>query len=96
MPDFRPFSLAVAGDGASLWLVDWAYSGWLATARGRAGSIVCGTTAGRRSFRSRVPPPGTSRIDCKPSTTPHWRSAWNRSEFWRGWDRQWSRCWSHG
>jgi len=28
--DFRPFSLAVAGDGASLWLVDWAYSGWLA------------------------------------------------------------------
>ena len=28
--DFRPFSLAVAGDGASLWLVDWAYDGWLA------------------------------------------------------------------
>jgi len=28
--DFRPFSLAVAGDGASLWLVDWAYNGWLA------------------------------------------------------------------
>ncbi len=29
-PDFHPFSLAVAGDGASIWLVDWAYGGWLA------------------------------------------------------------------
>jgi putative membrane-bound dehydrogenase-like protein len=28
--DFRPFSLAVAPDGASLYLVDWAFSGWLA------------------------------------------------------------------
>ncbi len=27
--DFRPFSLAVSADGASLWLVDWAYNGWL-------------------------------------------------------------------
>src|SRR5439155_3288782 len=24
------FSMAVSADGASLWLVDWAYSGWLA------------------------------------------------------------------
>jgi putative heme-binding domain-containing protein len=30
VPDFRPFSLAVAADGRTLWLVDWAYSGWLA------------------------------------------------------------------
>jgi putative heme-binding domain-containing protein len=30
LADFRPFSLAVAADGASLWLVDWGYSGWLA------------------------------------------------------------------
>lgn len=30
LTDFRPFSLAVAGDGASLWLVDWAFDGWLA------------------------------------------------------------------
>jgi HEAT repeat protein/glucose/arabinose dehydrogenase len=29
-PSFRPFSLAVAHDGASLWLVDWAYDGYLA------------------------------------------------------------------
>jgi putative heme-binding domain-containing protein len=29
--DFRPFSIAVAGDRASLWLVDWAYDGWLAS-----------------------------------------------------------------
>src|SRR5262249_19809547 len=28
--DFRPFSLAVAADGASLWLIDWAYNGYLA------------------------------------------------------------------
>ena len=28
--DFRPFSLATAPDGASLYLVDWAYNGWLA------------------------------------------------------------------
>ena len=27
--DFRPFSLAVSADRASLWLVDWAYNGWL-------------------------------------------------------------------
>ncbi|MGO9466836.1 MAG: HEAT repeat domain-containing protein [Isosphaeraceae bacterium] len=27
--DFRPFSMAVAGDRASLYLVDWAYNGWL-------------------------------------------------------------------
>jgi putative heme-binding domain-containing protein len=31
VPDFRPFSLAVAPDGQSLWLVDWAYNGWLAS-----------------------------------------------------------------
>ena len=30
VPDFRPFSLAVAADGQGLWLVDWAYNGWLA------------------------------------------------------------------
>jgi putative heme-binding domain-containing protein len=29
--DFRPFSLAVTADGRGLWLVDWAYNGWLAT-----------------------------------------------------------------
>ena len=27
--DFRPFSLAVAADGAGFWLVDWGYNGWL-------------------------------------------------------------------
>jgi putative heme-binding domain-containing protein len=27
--DFRPLSLAVAKDGRSLWLVDWAFNGWL-------------------------------------------------------------------
>jgi putative heme-binding domain-containing protein len=28
--DFRPFSLAVSSDGAALYLVDWAFTGWLA------------------------------------------------------------------
>jgi putative heme-binding domain-containing protein len=28
--DFRPFSIAVSSNGASLWLVDWAYTGWRA------------------------------------------------------------------
>ena len=28
--DFRPFSLAVGADGSSMYLVDWAYNGWLA------------------------------------------------------------------
>jgi putative membrane-bound dehydrogenase-like protein len=30
LDDFRPFSLAVSADGAHLWLVDWAFNGWLA------------------------------------------------------------------
>lgn len=30
LADFRPFSLAVSADGASLWLVDWAFNSWLA------------------------------------------------------------------
>ena len=30
LDDFRPFSLAVSADGASFYLVDWAFSGWLA------------------------------------------------------------------
>ncbi len=28
--DFHPMSLAVSADGASLWVVDWAFDGWLA------------------------------------------------------------------
>ena len=27
--DFRPFSMAVAADRTSLYVVDWAYNGWL-------------------------------------------------------------------
>ena len=30
LDDFRPFSLCVADDPSSLYLVDWAYTGWLA------------------------------------------------------------------
>ena len=27
--DFRPFSIVASADGTSLWLVDWAHTGWL-------------------------------------------------------------------
>ena len=30
LADFRPFSIATGADGASLYLVDWAFNGWLA------------------------------------------------------------------
>src|SRR5262249_19726068 len=30
LADFRPFSLAVDSDRARIWLVDWAFDGWLA------------------------------------------------------------------
>jgi putative membrane-bound dehydrogenase-like protein len=30
LDDFRPFAIAVAADGASFYLVDWAFNGWLA------------------------------------------------------------------
>jgi putative heme-binding domain-containing protein len=30
LADFRPFSIAPASDGSSLYLVDWAFNGWLA------------------------------------------------------------------
>ncbi|MBX6315175.1 MAG: HEAT repeat domain-containing protein, partial [Isosphaeraceae bacterium] len=30
LPDFRPFSMAVSPDGTALYLVDWAFNGWLA------------------------------------------------------------------
>jgi putative membrane-bound dehydrogenase-like protein len=36
--DFRPFSVTVAADARSLWLVDWAYNGWLAKDQ-RAGRL---------------------------------------------------------
>jgi putative membrane-bound dehydrogenase-like protein len=41
--DFRPFSLCVANDGRSLYLVDWAYNGWLAPAAktGRLYRLTC-------------------------------------------------------
>ena len=29
LPDFRPFSIATGPDGSTLYLVDWAYNGWL-------------------------------------------------------------------
>ena len=30
-PDFRPYALAASADGASLYLADWAFDGWLAS-----------------------------------------------------------------
>jgi putative heme-binding domain-containing protein len=60
--DFRPFSVAVSADGASLWLVDWAYNGWL-DPRVKTG----------RLYRMRYKGPGMARpaarpVDRNPST----------------------------
>jgi putative heme-binding domain-containing protein len=54
--DFRPFSLAVSADGASLWLVDWAYNGWL-DARAKTGRLY------RLSYRG----PGAVRPALRPT-----------------------------
>ena len=45
-PSFRPFSLAIAGDGASLYLADWAYDGYLAPGpqTGRLYRLIPGET----------------------------------------------------
>ena len=82
--DFRPFSLAVAGDGASLWLVDWAYDGWLADgpqSRAALPPALHGCRSGL--FRFRVPEgrrPGAPAQVARPPV--RWRFAWNRSGFW--------------
>jgi putative heme-binding domain-containing protein len=59
VPDFRPFSLAVAADGSSLWLVDWAYSGWSADGP-RTGRLYRLRYHGPRSI---VPAPRPASLD---------------------------------
>ena len=60
--DFRPFSLAVAADGDGLWLVDWAYNGWL-DAKAQTGRLyrLRYNGPGRGPSRPRVPRAGTGR-----------------------------------
>jgi putative heme-binding domain-containing protein len=53
--DFRPFALAAAADGRSLWLVDWAYNGWLADGP-RTGRLY------RLSHRESSPPVAARRF----------------------------------
>jgi putative heme-binding domain-containing protein len=56
VPDFRPFSMAVAADSQSLWLVDWAYNGWLA-AGPRTGRLYRLYYTGTSSALPTVPRP---------------------------------------
>ncbi len=55
--DFRPFSLAVSPDGASLWLVDWAYNGWL-DAKVKTGRLYRLTYQGPGAVRPASRPTG--------------------------------------
>ena len=82
VPDFRPFSLAVAADGQSLWLVDWAYNGWLASGP-RTGRLYRLRLTRARTRSCQLPRPtgdDTSRARSRRSTTRRWRSGCNRSE----------------
>ena len=58
--DFRPFSLAVASDGASLWLVDWAYNGWL-DPKARSGRLFRLSYNGPGAVRPAPRPAGRDR-----------------------------------
>jgi putative heme-binding domain-containing protein len=60
--DFRPFSLAVSADGERLWLVDWAYNGWLEP-RAKTGRLYGLRYSGRGLAR-----PAARPIDTNPST----------------------------
>jgi putative heme-binding domain-containing protein len=59
--DFRPFSLAVADDGDSLLLVDWAFSGWLATGQ-QTGRLYRLRYTGRRETQPAPRPAGDDVI----------------------------------
>ena len=79
--DFRPFSLAVAADGASLWLVDWAYDGWLADGP-RTGRLYRLRPGGSHQAvpRGTADRSGSGRTDQGRSITLRFRFAWNPSE----------------
>ena len=55
--DFRPFSLATSADGASLWLVDWAYNGWL-DPKAKSGRLYRLSYAGPGAVRPAPRPSG--------------------------------------
>jgi len=54
--DFRPFSMAVAADRTSFYLVDWAYNGWLDAGARTDGSPLFG--ADRKRLKVGCPQPG--------------------------------------
>ena len=56
--DFRPFSLAASADGASIWIVDWAYDGWSA-AGPRTGRLFRLSPSSDQHVTSAVRPSGT-------------------------------------
>ena len=53
--DFRPFSIAAAPDGTSFYIVDWAFSGWLADGP-KTGRLYKMTYVGRDQIKSSVRP----------------------------------------
>ncbi len=55
--DFRPFSLTTSADGASLWLVDWAYNGWL-DAKAKSGRLYRLSYNGPNAVRPAQRPSG--------------------------------------
>ena len=90
VPDFRPFSLAVADDGQGLWLVDWAYNGWLADGP-RTGRLYRLRYTGSNPAAPRRPA-NRPRYASRRSTTRRWRSGCNRSESSRARGRRSCRC----
>ncbi len=60
LTDFRPFSIAVGADGASLYLVDWAFNGWLSDGP-KAGRLFRLTYTGKD--RVEPSPRPTDRIE---------------------------------
>ena len=65
LADFRPFSIAKGADGTSLYLVDWAYNGWLSTGP-KAGRLFRLTYTGADRAGASPRPQGqdlASRID---------------------------------
>ena len=82
-PNFRPFSLALHGDGASLWLVDWAYDGYSAqnAQTGRLFRLIPGEKIAATPTVRPVGEDLAERIKALDHPA-HFRSGWNRNESW--------------